>query len=297
MRLGDKLVARDGRFVFQLTDELREVDYFDQVRLLAVDHPAGEEIYSNEIFSGTPAPPTLHAVKRRISPVAARDQRGRDVLPLVLAADREYVSSFRRLGIPGLASEHALELDLGRLDPAVPVVLYLRGWVYWTDSNSHRALVSNRAEQLTPPYLQVRDAKGKWQTVKPDMGLPSGTDRTMRVDLTGTFLSDRREVRIVTNMCVYWDEVFFTVDEGTAPETFEVPLLLGDLHHRGFSTPVLDPQGIKPEYFEYTKVLAEPPWNPMVGNYTRYGNVLKLLGDSDDHLVVMATGDETDRGI
>jgi tetratricopeptide (TPR) repeat protein len=293
VRLGDKLQPRNGRYVFQLTDELREVDYFDRVRLLAVDHPEGEEAYSNEVFLESLGSPTLHAVKQRMAPVAARDQQGRDVLPLVRTADKEYVSSFRRLGIPGLASEHALELDFGKLNPAAPVVLYLRGWVYWTDSNSHRALASNRAAQLTPPYLEVRDEAGLWKTVIPDMGLPSGTDRTMRVDLTGKFLGNQREVRIVTNMCVYWDEAFFTTDEGAAPATFELPLLSADLHYRGFSTPVLDPQGVKPEHFDYTKVMAEAPWNPMIGNYTRYGDVHNLLGKADDHLVVMATGDET----
>ena len=292
VRLGDKLEMQDGRYVFQLTDELREVEYFDQVRLLAVDHPAGEEVYSNEVFSESLGSPSLYSVKQHTAPVAARDQEGRDVLSLLERADQKYASNFRRLGIPGLASEHALELDLGQLDPAAPVILYLRGWVYWTDSNSHRALVSNRAAQLTPPYLQVRDASGKWQTVIQDMGLPSGTDRTMRVDLTGKFLGDRREVRIVTNMCVYWDEAFFTSEETPAAGALVLPLVSADLHYRGFSTPVLDPQGVKPEHFEYTKVMSDAPWNPMIGNYTRYGDVHSLLGKADDHLVVMATGDE-----
>ena len=48
---------------------------------------------------------------------------------------------------------------------------------------------------------------GKWQTVVEDMGIPSGKPKTMAVDLTGKFLSASREVRIVTNLCVYWDEI------------------------------------------------------------------------------------------
>ena len=292
VRLGDNLQPLNGRFVFQLTDELREVDYFDQVRLLAVDHPETEEVYANEIFSSTPVKPTLYRVTRRMTPIAARDHRGRDVLTQVRARDGEYMASVQRLNIPGLAETHALELDLGQLNPADPVVLYLNGWVYWTDSNSHRALVSNRAHRLTPPYAQVRDRNGEWVTVVRDMGLPSGTNRTMRLDLTGKFLSEHREVRIVTNMAVYWDEVFFTTEEAESQASFELPLLASDLHYRGFSTPVLDPHGVRPEYFEYTKVLGEAPWNPMIGNYTRYGEVQSLVRDADDHLVVMATGDQ-----
>ena len=53
-----------------------------------------------------------------------------------------------------------------------------------------------------PWDLQVRDPHGKWVTVVADMGLPSGTNRTMRVDLTGKFLSSDRHVRIVTGHAI-----------------------------------------------------------------------------------------------
>ncbi len=58
------------------------------------------------------------------------------------------------------------------------------------------------------PQLQVKDAAGHWQTVVEDMGIPAGKPKTIVVDLTGKFLSRSREVRIVTNLCVYWDEIF-----------------------------------------------------------------------------------------
>ena len=38
--------------------------------------------------------------------------------------------------------------------------------------------------------------------------------------------------------------------------------------------------------------MAEAPWNPFLGRYTRYGAVDNLLEGTDDRLVVMATGDE-----
>ena len=52
-----------GDYTLQLTDELREVDYFDQVKLLAVDHPADQAIYSNEIYASNPGPVKLFAVR------------------------------------------------------------------------------------------------------------------------------------------------------------------------------------------------------------------------------------------
>jgi hypothetical protein len=213
-------------------------------------------------------------------------------LPLILAADGRYPTDFARHRILGLADLHALTFDLGELPSSGPVALWLTGWVFWTDSNGSRALMSNRQLELVSPYLQVRNERGQWVTVIPDMGLPSGTNRTMRVDLTGKFLSSDHHVRIVTNLCVYWDQIFFTTDEAPAPAAVELPLVAADLHYHGFSTPVSDPKHVKPDSFDYLNVLADAPWNPMLGKYTRYGPVEKLLARPDDQMVVMATGDE-----
>jgi len=292
VRLPSTLRDQDGDYVFQLTDELREVDYFDQVRLLAVDHPASEEIYANEIYSSTPVPPALYAVRRKRFPVSAIDDRGHDVLPLLLQADDRYPTDLSRQRILGLADLHTLTLDVGDLPASSRTALWLKGWVFWTDSNGSRALMSSRQLSMAPPYLQVRDARGEWVTVIPDMGLPSGSRRSMRVDLTGKFLSSDHHVRIVTNLCVYWDQVFFTTEEAPAPAPAELPLVAADLHYRGFSTPVSDPEHLAPDSFDYLHVLARAPWNPMRGSYTRYGSVEELLVRPDDEMVVMAAGDE-----
>ena len=267
VRLPEGLRDQKGMYVFQLTDELREVDYFDQVRMIAVDHPPSEQVLSNEIFSTTPASPALYTVREKRFPVAAVDDAGHDVLPLLRAVDSRYPKNFKQNRILGLADVHSLTLDLGPVPNDRPLSLWMNGWVFWTDSNASRALMSNSALQMVAPYLQVRDAQGRWVTVIPDMGLPSGTDRTMRVDLTGKFLSADRHVRIVTNFCVYWDQIFFTTDEGPAPRAAELPLVSADLHYRGFSTPVSDPTHTQPDFFEYAKLMDMAPWNPMIGAF------------------------------
>ena len=76
------------------------------------------------------------------------------------------------------------------------------------------------------------------------------------------------------------------------PRQLNFRWLSADLHYRGFSTPLSDPQHLRPDSFDYENVLAYAPWNPMQGKYTRYGPVEKLLARADDQLVVMATGDE-----
>jgi tetratricopeptide (TPR) repeat protein len=292
VRLPETQCDQNGEYVFQFTDELREVDFFDHLRLLAVDHPADEDVYANEIYSSDPSSPSLYVVRDRHFPVSAVDDRGNDVLPLLREVDHRYPADFRRHRILGLAETHSLTMDLGKVSDSSPLTLWLAGWVYWTDSNASRAMMTSSRLQMIPPYLQVRDDQGRWVTVISDMGLPSGTQRTMRVDLTGKFLSADRHVRIITNFCVYWDQAFFTTEDAPAPKALDLPLVSADLHYRGFSTPVSDPRHIQPDWFDYSKVMAEAPWNPMLGNYTRYGDTLKLVSAADDHLVVMATGDE-----
>jgi len=292
VRLPEWVRDSGGKLVLQLTAEMREADFFDQARLLAVDHRADVEVYANEIYSSSPAEPALYSVRGKRFPLSAVDDHGRDVLPLLLRQDDRYPADFARHRILGMAELHTLTLDLGKLPRSVPVSLWLNGWVFWTDSNGARALLANRQLAMVPPYLQVRDAAGKWVTVIPDMGLPSGTHRTMRVALTDKFLSADRHVRIVTNLCVYWDQIFFTTEEGSAPAPRALPLAGADLHYRGFSTPASDPQHRKPDAFDYQRVMAAAPWNPLRGKYTRYGEVRKLLAQPDDEMVVMAAGDE-----
>jgi hypothetical protein len=292
VRLPKLVPDPQGDYVFQLTDEMREAEYFDQVKLVAVDHPSGEEIYPNEMYTSHPGPPRLFAVRDKHLPLSAVDDHGHDVLPLLREADGRYPTDFARHRILGLAELHSLTLDLGELPANGPVSLWLTGWVFWTDSNGARALESNRQLEMVAPYLQVRDSRGTWVTVVPDMGLPSGTNRTMCVDLRGKFLSPDHHVRIVTNLCVYWDQIFFTTNEGLAPAFTELPLTAADLHYRGFSAVTSDPEHLKPDSFNYAQVMATAPWNPLQGRYTRYGSVRKLLARPDDELVVMATGDE-----
>jgi tetratricopeptide (TPR) repeat protein len=292
VRLGSSLRPLNGDYVFQLTDEMREVDYFDQLRLLAVDHPAAEDAYANEIYSPTPVQPRLYFVRHKRFPLSAMDDKGRNVLPLIRYADGRYPTNFRRDRILGLASPHSLTLDLGAFPQSAHAALWLRGWVFWTDSNASRALETNHHLTMTDPYLQVRNQSGKWVTAILDIGLPAGTERTMRVDLTGKFPTSDHHVRIVTNLCVYWDQIFFTTDESSASPSFTLPLASANLHYRGFSQVKSDPNHLVPDLFDYARLMAPAPWNPASGLYTRYGPVRGLLLKADDQLVTMASGDE-----
>ncbi|MEX2140725.1 MAG: FG-GAP-like repeat-containing protein [Pirellulales bacterium] len=114
---GDKLVAKDGEYVLQLTEELWEAAYFDQVKLIAVDHPEGVDIYSNEKV-GPPeiAQFKIHTASDKRRPVAARNHRGRDLSSELAEEDGVYAKPFDNKLRQGLVEEHFVELDLGDLD-------------------------------------------------------------------------------------------------------------------------------------------------------------------------------------
>jgi tetratricopeptide (TPR) repeat protein len=292
---GRALKAQNGVYDVRITEELSEVSYLDQVRLFAVDHPAATEIYTNEKFKGPPYPEErLFGVKRRVYPAAAHEfsAQGKplDVLPLLLKTDQKYPNQFARRE-SGVAEMHTLELDFAGAAKGGNAVLLLHGWVDWPDGSTFRAASQESKAGLVMPYLQMQDAAGKWQTVNPDMGMPSGKPKTIAVYLK--FISASRKLRIVTNLCVYWDEVFLSEDSAApAVKQTEAALLSADLEFRGFSESRIDPKRVQPDTYIYGNVTPTSYWNPTQGLYTRYGDVLELARDIDDRLIIMGSGDE-----
>ena len=292
---GDALKPRDGRYVLQLTEELWETAYADEVRLVAVDHPDSIDVFVDERFV-PPGPVTLRTfeVSRRDLPRSAVDERGTDVLPALREADDVYVSNFTPTRYQGVVEPHDLVLDLGESAGAPDTYLFLRGWIYPTDASINVALGQQRAITLSPPSLEVRDAGGRWRTVDANLGFPSGKDKTMVIDLAGKFPTKDHRVRIRTNMQIYWDHAFVA----RAPKSPSVKLttltpVSADLHHRGFSRMYRKGGRYGPYWFAYDDVTKESPWRPIDGAFTRYGDVLPLLRGADDMYVIMAPGDET----
>ncbi|HLJ14482.1 MAG TPA: tetratricopeptide repeat protein [Bryobacteraceae bacterium] len=289
---GTALTPVAGHYEIHITEELSEVSYLDQVQLFALDHPASTEVFTNDKFKSPPFPDfRLFEVKRRLYPVGARDDHGRDVLPRLLARDQRYPDRFART-VTGVAEVHTLDLNFGpKTAPDGHAVLLLNGWVDWPNGSTFRAAAQEHKGGLIFPYLQARDAAGKWETIDGDMGIPSGKPKTIAVDFK--FLSASREVRIVTNLCVYWDEIFLS-ETVTRPVAELHPAILdsGELHFRGFSASKIDPERKQPETFFYDQVSSTSFWNPTPGFYTRYGDVSELVRKTDDRLVIMGSGDE-----
>ncbi|MCB1020482.1 MAG: hypothetical protein KDC27_11180, partial [Acidobacteria bacterium] len=289
------LVERDGALEVRITEELREVAYLDQIRLFAIDRPAGVDVYTNEKFKAPPFPQfQLFGVReqQKIRPTRARDGQGRDVLDRVSKRDGRYVDGFERT-FRNTAEMHELTLDLAGLEGGEGAMLFLNGWVDWADASTIVAGSQTPDKGIHPPVLQVRDRRGQWRTVIDDLGLPGGRPRTMAVDLGGKFLTASREVRILTNMCVYWDEIFAAdgvADPGV--KQIEAQLAEATLRFRGFSQNVIHPDRLQPEGFVYAQARLSSNWDPTPGLYTKFGPVDELVSAIDDRYVILGAGDE-----
>ena len=290
---GTQIQPKSGKYSIQITEELWETAYFDEVKLIAVDHPANTDIFVNEQYIPPPfAEFKVYGVKEKRHPKSAVNHRGENVSDALKTFDYHYAVEHAPGPYQGVVEPHAIVLDLGDVSNDAPVTLFLSGWIFPTDTSINVALFQNPGINPSFPSVSVKDETGQWKTVIDMIGLPAGKNKTITVDLTGKFLSDDRHVRIETDMQIYWDAAFFTV--GTQDVPIELTTLnpdSADLHYRGFSE-MYRPNLHAPHLFDYQKVTTDAQWRDLAGYYTRYGDVNPLLQEVDDMYVILNAGDE-----
>ena len=289
----DLMKERNGRYELRVTNELEEALFVDRMQLIAVAHPRDVQIYPNEGLNSPPPQFKIFTTRGARPPLAAVDDNGNDVLSRISKIDREYPDDFRLQNIRGFADEHTLTLTLPVETAKTPdhVKLLFTGWTdYAWSSDTLAASQSGRA--LSLPALQVKDQQGQWKTVIESLGIPVGRPQTIVADLTGKFLSDSHEVRIVTNMRIYWDQILVdTSGENVPVKLTRLAPVVANLRWRGFSREY-SPDGRQPLGYDYNDVSFTSPWKVMTGRYTREGDVRELLAASDDMFVISRPGDE-----
>jgi hypothetical protein len=284
--------ARNGWLSFRFMEPMEETVYLDRVRLLAIDHPAAYEVFPNERFASAPPFPEFRVIASRDAhpPIGAWDDRGNDVLPLISRRDRKYVASFEELPFTGFAKLHWIELDLGVWDAQKPLRLIIDGYTdYFTATSMYAA--DQAGIKVIPPYVEALDAQGRWTRVVEDMGFPAGLERTMVADLTGKVPVGTRRIRIVNNLKIYWDVI--RIDQTADAQDVrvaQVPLAKAALEFVGYPRETR----LKPAsdtVYSYSHRSMSGPYAHAAGNYTRYGDVLDLLRDSDDRFVIFGSGE------
>jgi hypothetical protein len=132
---------------------------------------------------------------------------------------------------------------------------------------------------------------GTWHTVPGEAGFPAGLERTIVVDLTGKLPEGTKRIRLVTNLEIFWDQVLIDNNPEAETRATEVPLVLATERFRGYPAQI---EGASPGDldYDYDRVSLTGPFQHQRGNYTRLGDVTKLVKGIDDRFAIFGSGEE-----
>ncbi len=289
--------ATNGFFELRVTEELREVLYLDQAKLLVVDHPAGTVVLpTSKMHSAKPFPPhELWTLKPLAELKHATRSDGLDVTGALRDTDHMMVSpvSLREQQLRGLAEPFSVTMDFGELPTDKPLVLALTGWLRFGGG------MANIAASLDPnlpfpfPVLEAELADGSWKQVQVEVGAPAGKTKTILVDLENKLPPGTRRLRLTTAFEIHWDSARLCVK--TSSSQTQVTTLGADrtdLRWHGFGQYADLPADL-PLTPLYENPQPNPPWRITPSGWcTRYGAVGELIAEADNALALLNGGDE-----
>lgn len=289
--------VRDGDYQLRITEELREVLYLDEAKLVVADREPGTEVHSTDkLRPGQPFPRDALLTLHREHPLlGARTLDGREVTSALQAVDDRRVSP-PQLRVPqlrGLAEPHGFILDFGELDVSKPLVLVMNGWLRFGGGMANIAASQDPSLPFPFPTLASEIAPGTWKAVDVTVGAPAGKTKTILVDLEGKLPPGTRRLRLTEAFEIHWDRIALMEKKPNARTkiTFITPSE-ADLHFRGFSSP----QNLPPDWPltpDYASVSPNSYWTITPGGWcTRYGNVSELIASRDEGLALLNAGDE-----
>jgi tetratricopeptide (TPR) repeat protein len=289
---GADVTPVNGKVSVRFMEPMEEVNYIDQLRMIAVDHPEDVEVNPDERFLDNPpfASGRVVASAGARLPVGAWDGEGRDVLGLLSRPDHKFASGFTVLPYDGFANMHALTLDLGAIKPNAPLRLLMTGYVNYFSATSLYAAWQAGLKEI-PPYVEAELPDGRWQRIPGSAGFPAGLERTIVVDLTGKLPAGTRRIRLMTNLQVYWDQVLIDQSANATARTTEVPLATATLRFRGYPKEI---DGASPGDLDYNYNLVSlaGPFQRERGSYTRFSDVTPLVKGVDDRYAIFGSGEE-----
>ena len=285
----EDLVQSDGKYRIKILSQMEEVTYLDALKLVAVDTPAGIDIFPNDRYQ--PVPPysefKIWQVRGLRPPVSVVDERGRDISKYVAEIDRNYAPVPRIENYPGYADPHSVVIDVGEIPPEGRAQLVLHGYTDYFDSTTAHSAYYSSIEAIVP-YIEVADGKGGWVRKSDSIGLPAGLPKTIVVDMSGMFPSSDHRVRITNSMEIYWDRILVNTFGGGA--AMRITTLNPDRATIEFAGYPLELRK-SPEDYDYNRRSRSDAFRSHIGNYTRYGEVTTLMNSPDDMFAVMASGD------
>ena len=282
----------NGKLSVRFMEPMEEVNYIDQLRLVAVDHPDDVEVNPDERFLDDPpfASGRVVASAGYRLPVGAWDGDGREVLAQLSHRDHQFASGFTPLPYDGFANLHALTLDPGKVNTAAPLRLLMTGYVNYFSATSLYAAWQGGVKPISP-YIEAQLPDGSWQRVPGEAGFPAGLERTIVVDLTGKLPPGTRRIRLMTDLQIYWDQVLIDNHAQGEVRTTELPLALATERFRGYPKQI---EGTSPGDldYDYNLVSLTGPFQRERGAYTHFGDVTPLLNNIDNRFAIFGSGEE-----
>ena len=285
----------DGRYRLQITEELREILYLDEAKLLAVDVPPGSEVHpTTKLRPSGPFPPAgLAALAKRTPLRQARRSDGLDVTAALQANDDQWVSpvELRLPQLRGLAKRYSVELNFGPLDTRAPLALALTGWLHFGGGMANIAASHHEGLPFPFPTLEVQLADGDWQNVDVIVGAPVGKTKTIVIDLADKLPSDTQRLRLSTAFEIHWNRIAL-FEKAALPDVAETHPTATDLHWHGYGAKENLPAHL-PLTPIHDQTRDTPDWRLTPSGWvTRYGAVDELVAAKDNQLALIAAGDE-----
>jgi tetratricopeptide (TPR) repeat protein len=291
----DRMQPLNGNYAVKLGEPMEELSYIDAVRLATYDLPEGVRMALDERLRGAAPMPTGEPIyyRQEILPRRVVNGHGGDVMEAMLEADRVAVSFERRdRRFIGLTEPHQVILEFAeRLDRLKSPVLIFDGWVEYAYSQTAFAMWQSGTRFLMPT-IEARGADGRWHVVVEHFGYMAGTSRRSAMPLDRSRLPpDTRELRLSTNMQIYWDRVA-VVERETCPSARrnELQLVKAEVADVGFTRRKALNQRCASYDYSQRPPLADA--RHPVGWYTAFGDARELVVAADNALAIIGPGEE-----
>ena len=284
----------NSKYRLQITEELREILYLDEAKLIAVDVPTGTEVYPNtQLLPRGPYPAArLIALAKRKPLKQAKRNDGLDVTAALQKNDEAWISpiKLREPQLRGLAKPYSIELDFGKLDTSVPLALAMTGWLHFGGGMANISASHRPGLPFPFPVLEAETANG-WQRVDISVGAPVGKTKTIVVDLENKLPANTTKLRLSMAFEIHWNRIAL-LEKSTLPKATEQHASDTNLHWHGYGA-----FEDLPSHLPLTPIHSEttdtPNWRITPSGWvTRYGSVNELITAKDNQLAIIAAGDE-----
>jgi hypothetical protein len=290
-QLATKTINGNSYYDMVISQEWDELFYLDSATLVVVDHPVGTDAYTtmtNYLNKGSTGQIYTVNTTNVLSPVAATNEKGQNVLPDILKADGIYTpgNNVFESSAWNNVTLNQLTLDLGNLSSAQQIKLVMTGIVDWGSYQSYynwidqfkaaaaQGLVSNGTPITPAPYMEIKAANGTWVRAPQDRQVPIPSDsnpRTFVVDLTGLFPKGISDYQIrITNV---WNVTYDYIGIDTSTQ-------------QNITVQKISPTATLSQFCSTNSTSS--------GNFTRYGEVTQLLQNADDMYVIGRQGDQVE---